>query len=173
VLDIGRAGIVNRGNVLGVVVDKAADTRDAEDNPVPLFIFDETNIVAGTFKTSYRDRSNYPTEIIVSYYDKNREYTRKTVQVRSSEDNHYQNTKDITLYCCDDAAVAKSHADYIIKQNLIKRVFNWTGDLDSMPLDIGDLVKVNENLAVIGSVTFDDEMRREFTAVEYVDARFS
>ena len=173
VLDIGRAGIVNRGNVLGVVVDKAADTRDAEDNPVPLFIFDETNIVAGTFKTSYRDRSNYPTEIIVAYYDKNREYTRKTVQVRSSEDNHYQNTKDITLYCCDDAAVAKSHADYIIKQNLIKRVFNWTGDLDSMPLDIGDLVKVNENLAVIGSVTFDDEMRREFTAVEYVDARFS
>ena len=54
-----------------------------------------------------------------------------------------------------------------LNMNLIKKGYAWTGDLDSMPLDMGDLVSIYGNLATITGVTFDEEMRRQFTAVNY------
>ncbi len=171
VLEIGRASLVNRGSILGVVVDRGAENYDSYGRPIPVFKFDDSNIVAGTFKTSYRDRTNFPDEVQVTYYDKEREYTRKSVLVRDAI-SLYQNSKDITLYCCDDTAVARRHAKYIIGMNHIKRSFEWTGDLDCMPLDIGDLVKANDDVIIITGTTFDAEMRRQFSGIEYADKRY-
>ncbi len=170
--DIGRAGIVNRGNVIGVVVDRSAVNMDDLNNPLPLFNFDDSNIVADTYSENYSDRSNFPTEVQVTYYDKDREYSRKSVIVRNDDSIVNHNTKDVTLYTCDDRDVALRHAEYILNMNLIKKGYAWTGDLDSMPLDMGDLVSIYGNLATITGVTFDDEMRRQFTAVNYSHERF-
>lgn len=170
--DIGRAGIVNRGNVIGVVVDRSALNMDNLNNPVPLFKFDDSNVVAGTYSENYSDRSNFPTEVQVTYFDREREYSRKSVIVRNDDSIVNQNTKDITLYTCDDRDVALRHAEYILNMNLIKKGYAWTGDLDSMPLDMGDLVSIYGNLATITGVTFDEEMRRQFTAVNYSHERF-
>ena len=172
ILEIGRAGLVNRGNVLGVVVDKEVETTDTLGNPVPIFTFDETNIVADTWSVEYRDRSNFPTEVQVTYYDKEREYSRKSVLVRETDTALNHNAKDVTLYCCDDNAVARRHAEYILGQNRIRKGYAWTGDLDAMPLDIGDVVRVNGELVTISSVTFDSELRRQFRGMEYSHARF-
>ncbi|HRS97354.1 MAG TPA: phage tail protein, partial [Smithella sp.] len=170
--DIGRAVIVNRGNVIGVVVDRSAVNMDELNNPLPLFNFDDSNIVADTYSENYSDRSNFPTEVQVTYYDKDREYSRKSVIVRNDDSIVNHNTKDVTLYACDDRDVALRHAEYILNMNLIKKGYAWTGDLDSMPLDMGDLVSIYGNLATITGVTFDDEMRRQFTAVNYSHERF-
>lgn len=170
--DIGRAGIVNRGNVIGVVVDRSAVNMDNLNNPVPLFKFDDSNVVAGTYSENYSDRSNFPTEVQVTYFDREREYSRKSVIVRNDDSIVNHNTKDITLYACDDRDVALRHAEYILNMNLIKKGYAWTGDLDSMPLDMGDLVSIYGNLATITGVTFDEEMRRQFTAVNYSHERF-
>jgi hypothetical protein len=170
--DIGRAGIVNRGNVIGVVVDRSALNMDNLNNPVPLFKFDDSNVVAGTYSENYSDRSNFPTEVQVTYFDREREYSRKSVIVRNDDSIVNHNTKDITLYACDDRDVALRHAEYILNMNLIKKGYAWTGDLDSMPLDMGDLVSIYGNLATITGVTFDEEMRRQFTAVNYSHERF-
>ena len=170
--DIGRAGIVNRGNVIGVVVDRSALNMDNLNNPVPLFKFDDSNVVADTYSENYSDRSNFPTEVQVTYFDREREYSRKSVIVRNDDSIVNQNTKDITLYTCDDRDIALRHAEYILNMNLIKKGYAWTGDLDSMPLDMGDLVSIYGNLATITGVTFDEEMRRQFTAVNYSHERF-
>lgn len=170
--DIGRAGIVNRGNVIGVVVDRSAVNMDNLNNPVPLFKFDDSNVVAETYSESWQDRSNFPTEVQVTYFDREREYSRKSVIVRNDDTIVNQNTKDITLYTCDDRDIALRHAEYILNMNLIKKGYAWTGDLDSMPLDMGDLVSIYGNLATITGVTFDEEMRRQFTAVNYSHERF-
>jgi hypothetical protein len=128
--------------------------------------------VAGTYSENWQDRSNFPTEVQVTYFDKEREYSRKSVIVRSDDTIVNHNTKDITLYACDDRDVALRHAEYILNMNLIKKGYAWTGDLDSMPLDMGDLVSIYGNLATITGVTFDEEMRRQFTAVNYSHERF-
>ncbi len=172
ILEIGRACLVNRGNVLGVVVDREVEQTDKFGSPSPIFIFDETNIVADSWSVEYRDRSNFPTEIQVTYYDREREYSRKSVLVRQADNILNHNTKDVTLYCCDDNAVARRHAEYVLGQNLIRKCYAWTGDLDAMPLDVGDVVRVNGEMATITSVTFDDELRRQFRAVEYSHARY-
>ena len=57
--------------------------------------------------------------------------------------------------------------------NKLKKNYAWTGDLDSMPLDLGDLVDVNGKLMTITGVSFDEELRREFKAMEYVHERFN
>ena len=170
--DIGRAGIVNRGNVIGVVVDRSAVNMDNLNCPVPLFKFDDSNVVADTYSENYSDRSNFPTEVQVTYFDREREYSRKSVIVRNDDSIVNHNTKDITLYACDDRDIALRHAEYILNMNLIKKGYAWTGDLDSMPLDMGDLVSIYGNLATITGVTFDEEMRRQFTAVNYSHERF-
>jgi hypothetical protein len=172
ICEIGRGGLVNRANVLGVVIDSQAENLGLRNEPVPLFRFDDSNIVADSYSEEYRDRKNFPSEVQVTYFDKDREYTRKSVLARTDEARLSYNAKDITLYPCNDIEVARDHAEYVLGLNKLKKNYSWTGDLDSMPLDLGDLVEVNSKLMTITGVSFDEELRREFKAMEYVHERF-
>ena len=171
ICEIGRAGLVNRANVLGVVIDRQAAVMGARNQPLPLFRFDDTNIVADSWSEEWRNRKDFPSEVQVTYFDRMREYTRKGALARQDE-RLTHNPKDLTLYACDDVGVAKRHAEYVLGMNKILRSYAWTGDLDAMPLDLGDLVEVKGKLATITGVSFDDELRREFKALEYAHDRF-
>ncbi len=172
ICEIGRGGLVNRANVLGVVIDSQAENLGLRNEPIPLFKFDDSNIVADSYSEEYRDRENFPSEVQVTYFDKDREYTRKSVLARTDEARLSYNAKDITLYPCNDIEVARDHAEYVLGLNKLKKNYSWTGDLDSMPLDLGDLVDVNGKLMTITGVSFDEELRREFKALEYNHERF-
>jgi hypothetical protein len=174
VCDIGRAAIVNRGSVLGVYVDRRARI-GADGNPDAVFSFDDSNVVQGSWRCVYRSPNDLFTQVNVTFYDKERDYNRFTVMARedgADDGNRDQNIKDVTLLCCDDRKVAEEYADYMLKQNLIRRSFEWKGDLDAMPLDIGDVVKLYDDYVVVTGVTFDKQFGRTFRAVEYVDGRF-
>lgn len=175
VCEIGRASIVNRGAILGVHIDRAA-REDADGNPVTVFNFDDSNVIKDSWRCSYRAPNDLYTQVNVTFFDKEREYSRFTVIARDPSfdvEGAEQNIKDVTLFCCDSRKVAEDYADYVLKQNLIRRTFEWKGDLDAMPLDIGDVVKLYDDYVVLTSVTYDRRLGRAFTGVEYVPARFN
>lgn len=167
VCDIGRAQLVNRGGTIGVAIDRA-DT--------PVYVFDEFNMLADSWSVSYMDRTQSPTEVEVTFFDREREWQRFTVTARDPAkdvEGVSQNTDSVTLYACDRRDVAQAYAQYLLERSMVRRTFKWTGDFDSMPCDIGDVVMVLGNPARIISATFDDEHRRVFEAEEYVAARYT
>lgn len=175
VCEIGRAAIVNRGAILGVHIDRRAEI-DGDGNPAAVFNFDDSNVIRDSWKCSYRAPNDLFTQVNVTFFDKEREYSRFTVIARDPDadvEGRDQNIKDVTLFCCDTRNVAEDYADYLLKQNMIRRTFEWKGDLDAMPLDIGDIVKLYNDYVVVTSVTYDKRLGRSFTGVEYVDGRFN
>ena len=167
VCDIGRAQLVNRGGTIGVAIDCAAS---------PAYAFDDGNMLADSYSVSYMDRTQSPTEVEVTFFDREREWQRFTVTARDPDkdvEGVAQNTDSVTLYACDRRDVAQAYAQYLLERSMVRRTFKWTGDFDSMPCDIGDVVTVLGNPARIISATFDDEHRRVFEAEEYVAARYT
>lgn len=176
ILEVGRASLISRGNLFGVAIDRKLPTRDENDAPVPSFIFDESNVVANSYKVSYRPTADLPNAVEVTFFDRDREWQRFTVIARDDQAELADvepKTVSITLHACDRRDVAEKHAEYVLGKSMIKRVFEWTGDMDSIPLDIGDVVRVYDDLVTITSASLDEEMRRRFTGIEYVDARFN
>ena len=172
ICEVGRANIVNRGSMIGVIVDKPADTVDGE--PVVAYEFDDDNVVADSWKVSYRRQGDFPHQIQVTYYDRERQWNRAAIVVSDSEfDSARQtNTKEVTLYACDDKAVAKAFADYYLRTNMIKRTFEWKGDIGTLPLEVGDLVKLYGDYVTITNISQDDDYHRVFSGMEYVAERF-
>lgn len=167
ICDIGRAQLVNRGGTIGVAIDCEASS---------VYAFDDGNIIADSWSVSYMDRTQSPTEVEVTFFDREREWQRFTVTARDPDkdvEGVSQNTESVTLYACDRRDVAQAYAQYLLERSMIKRTFRWTGDLDSMPCDIGDVVEVYDIPARIISATYDDEHRRVFEAEEYVAERYT
>lgn len=176
VLEVGRASLVNRGNRFGVAIDRKLPTRDGADAPVPAFAFDDSNIVANSWKVSYRQTADLPNAVEVTFFDLERDWQRFTVMARNPAADLSEvepNTLAMTLHACDSRAVAEAHAEYVLKKSLILRAYEWTGDMDSLPLDIGDVVRVYDDLVTITAVSLDEDMRRRFSGVDYIDARFA
>lgn len=172
---LGRASIVNKGGMIGVVIDAKWSRRDGNNNPVPCFLFDDSNIVKGTYQVSSMSNSEIVTEIECTFFDRERDYNRFTMIERDESFDRsdlQQNTRTITLYACTDRVVASDFAKYAIAQNKTRRNYKWTGDLDSMPCEIGDVVSVKGNLVRINATSFDSEMRRQFEGSEYVDGMY-
>ena len=173
--DIGRAQLVLKGGRIGVAVDRRADL-DADGSPVPVFAFDDTNIVADTWAVQFRDRAELPTEYEVTFFDRDREWNRFTVVARDPDlDNEAtaQNVQTVTLYACDRRDVAQAFADYAIRQNLVSRTYAWSGGLSAMPVEIGDIVSVKGELVRVTAVSAEEDFTRKYEGVEYVDARFA
>jgi len=172
ICDIGRAAIVRRGQVYAALYDGLPDAVTMAGEPVPAFAFTDDNIEAGTYGVGYASRESTPGEVQVYYFDRERENSRAAVIRFSGDASLHRNVQDITLYCCDDRRVAEEYADYVLKTSMARRSFSWTSDAASMPLDVGDLVSVKGNYAVITAASFDSQMRRQFEAAEYVLSRF-
>lgn len=174
--ELGRAAIVNRGARLGVFVDKAWDNTLQDGTPIPVYEFNEENIVAETWKCSYENPNNLPTQVNVTFYDSRREWERFTVIARDSArdvESREQNISDITLYACDNRETAEAHANYILSQNLVRRTFEWSASIDAMPLDVGDVVKLYDDYVIITSISTDGDLHRAFTAMEYSPERYA
>lgn len=174
--ELGRAAIVNRGARLGVFIDKAWENTLQDGTPIPVYEFNEDNIVAETWKCSYENPNNLPTQVNVTFYDSRREWERFTVIARDSArdvESREQNISDITLYACDNRETAEAHADYILSQNLVRRTFEWSASIDAMPLDVGDVVKLYDDYVIVTSISTDGELHRAFTAMEYAPERYA
>ena len=175
ICDIGRAAIIMRGGMIGVSVDRRAII-DADGNISPVFKFDANNIVEGTWGVQWRDRYELPTEIEVTFFDKEREWNRFTVVAKDAsadDENITPNVESLTLYACDSRAVAEAHAQFILKQNLIRKTYAWTGIMDSLPVDIGDVVQVYDDFVTVTAVTLNEDYTKKYEGVEYVDSRFA
>ena len=173
--DLGRAQIVLKGGSIGVAVDRRADL-DADGNPVSVFAFTDANIVANSWSVQFRDRADLPSEYEVTFFDRDREWNRFTVIARDAElDNEAtaQNTQSVTLYACDRREVAQAFAEYAIRQNMVSRTYSWSGGIDAMPVEIGDIVSVKGELVRVTSVAVEEDFTRKYEGVEYVDARFA
>ncbi|MBQ6473016.1 MAG: phage tail protein [Victivallales bacterium] len=173
--DIGRAQLVLKGGRIGVAVDKRADL-DASGSPVPVFTFDDSNIVAESWSVQFRDRADLPTEYEVTFFDRDREWNRFTVVSRDPElDNEAtaQNVQSVTLYACDRRDVAQAFAEYAIRQNMVSRTYAWSGGLSAMPVEIGDIVSLKGDLVRVTAVSVEEDFTRKYEGVEYVDARFA
>ena len=149
---------------------------DSSFSMLSVFAFTDANIVANSWSVQFRDRADLPSEYDVTFFDRDREWNRFTVVARDAElDNEAtaQNTQSVTLYACDRREVAQAFAEYAIRQNMVSRTYSWSGGIDAMPVEIGDIVSVKGELVRVTSVSVEEDFTRKYEGVEYVDARFA
>ncbi len=137
ILTLGRANPVKTGNMFSVAVDRK-ETAVAQ-------IFNEENIVAGSFGVEYLPEREKANIISIKFRDKNAEYAEKTVEYRYPG-TIIENERriDITLNNCVDYRTAWNHAVYLLKSNhYCRKNISFTAGIDAIRCQVGDVIAVN------------------------------
>jgi hypothetical protein len=142
--EIGRARVVQMGVYYNVVIDKP---------DVPTQLFTIGNILPDSFKMDYlpiQDRANV---IRVNFYDKEKNWEKSTVEIRTNEfiTGSKEKSQDITLYACDNKWIAARHGRLLLNynKNLI-RTCSFDVSIDALACTIGDIILVQHDATRYG-----------------------
>lgn len=137
--EIGRANIVQMGLKFGAIIDKPG---------VPSQLFTVGNILKDTFKMSYLPIDDRANCIRVNYYDKDMNWEKSTVEVRTNEfiTGEKERSQEITLYACDRKDLAARHAKLLLNynKNLI-RTCTFDVSVDALACTVGDIILVQHD----------------------------
>ncbi len=137
-----RAVFSNVGNKIRLIVDKA--------NSLPVAIFNETNIEAGSLKISGVRSEDVPTGVEVSYIDFLNHFEKETVVLDSSEISEFEepNRISIDVAGCTRKSEALRFAQYALDSaRKLKRKMQFTAFADASDLEVGDIIAVSHTIS--------------------------
>jgi len=137
-----RAVFSNTGNKIRLIVDKA-------DN-LPVAIFNETNIQAGSFKLSGVRSEDIPTGVEVSYIDFLNHFQKESIVLDSSEISELEKTNRVSIDAvgCTRRSEALRLAQYHLDTSRqLKRKIQFNAFSDASDLEVGDIVAVSHQIS--------------------------
>ena len=135
----GRGTVIQYGSTFTALVDKPNIT------PIQGFLFSMGNIIESSFNESFlplKDRANI---IEVSYYDKDEDYAKTSIEVSQGNYDLVANVNKTTidLIGCVDRTQALRQAKYHLNQNRYLTITaSWEASIDSIHCRVGDIVNV-------------------------------
>jgi hypothetical protein len=132
-----RATFTNSGNKIKLIIDK--------DNILPSAIFNESNIEAGSFKTSGVREEDIITGVEVSYINFSNHFKKETIVVDSTDvdDNTRENRLSIDAVGCTRKSQAMRLAKYFLETNRnLRRKVQFTAFADASDLNVGEIISV-------------------------------
>lgn len=142
--EFGRGQVVQLGTKFSCVVDKP-------DFATQLFTVG--NIIKDSFKMDYLPVDDRANVIRVHYYDKEQNWSKSTVEVRTREfiTGNKEKAQEITLYPCDSKLLAAKHAKLLLNYNkALIRTVTFDVAIDALACVVGDIVKVQHDASRYG-----------------------
>ncbi len=137
-----RAVFSNTGNKIRLIVDRA--------ETLPVGIFNETNIEAGSFKLSGIRAEDIPTGVEVSYIDFANHFQKETLVLDSAEASELEAVNRISIDAvgCTRKSEALRLAQYHLETaRQLKRKVQFNAFADASDLEIGDIVAVSHKIS--------------------------
>ena len=137
-----RAVFSNTGNKIRLIVDKA-------DN-LPVAIFNETNIQAGSFKLSGVRSEDIPTGVEVSYIDFLNHFQKESIVLDSSETSELEKVNRVSIDAvgCTRRSEAIRLAQYHLDTaRQLKRKVQFNAFSDASDLEVGDIIAVSHQIS--------------------------
>lgn len=142
--ELGRANVIQYGVSYGAIVDKP---------DVPTQLFTIGNVLKDSFKMNYLPIDDRANVIRVHYYDKESNWEKSTIEVRTEEfiTGNKEKAQEITLYACDNSEIAKRHAILLLNYNKnLLRTCSFSTSIDSIACTIGDIILVQQDTTHYG-----------------------
>lgn len=142
--EIGRGNVVQYGTKFGAIIDKP---------DVPTQLFTIGNIVKDSFKMNYLPIDDRANVVRVNYYDKDQNWEKATVEVRTDEfiSGNKEREQEITLYACDIKDLAVRHAKLLLNYNAnLIRTCTFDVSIDAIACAVGDIIKVQHDATRYG-----------------------
>jgi len=114
---------------------------------LPMFIFNETNIVEDSIVISGAKESDIPTAVDVAFIDPLNHYKRELIRISDDallqEVNLVENTKQIDLTGCTRRSQANRFGQYILASGkYLRRKIDFKTSLEAITLTVGDVISV-------------------------------
>jgi predicted phage tail protein len=140
---LGRGMVIQSGSSYSVAIAKA-------ETPTQAFMFTMGNMLKDSFTQSFipiRERANL---IEITYFDRDLNYERTTLQVTSSgfdEATQEVHKTALTLFGCVDKQQAIKYARFLLNQNQkLTMSVSWEADIESIACTIGDIVRISHDV---------------------------
>lgn len=136
----------------GIVSTSGGRIRLIVDRPdaLPVAMFNETNIEAGSFKLSGVREDDVVTGVDVSYINLNNHFKKETVTVNREDSGFVDFEKKISIDAtgCTRKTQAMRLARYVLDSNsLLKRKVQFTAFAEASDLEVGDVVAVSQQIS--------------------------
>lgn len=142
---IGHASLVRVGTRWSVVVDKPGEE---------VMMFNDTNIIKGTFQTDWLSLDDRANEIQYTFFDADNDYTQTTIRVTDPSAPNVGaglRVAQITERGVTNIDQAKFNVEKQLRENaLLKKVISFEAPLDSVGLSVGDIAAVQHTSANYG-----------------------
>jgi predicted phage tail protein len=136
----GRASVVQMGSKFTCLVDLP------DDVPVQRFLFTMGNIAADSFSEEWMPVGDRANAIEVTYWDKELDYTRQTVEIYSDDFDTSPmeiNKVSVTKWGCTDRAYAEKYGRFLLACNrYLTLTSSWNADVDAIACIPGDPIDV-------------------------------
>lgn len=140
----GRATVVQVGSKWTCIVDKP------EDLPVQRFMFTMGNIIKDSFQEEFLSMDDRATEIEITYFDADLDYSRQTVTIQSNEfDGATDEVRSISivLYGCTNRNQAIKYGKYLLNRNrYLTLIASWDADVDAIACMPGQVVEISHDV---------------------------
>ena len=149
----GRFRVLRRGVKVGCISDRPVDY------PEQGFVATSANILQGTFGIGYLSQADLADAVEVTYFDPDQ--GRKQIMVVGDHygtiSNRTPNVSQVTLYPCNDAALAKAYGEYLLRCN---RYLGRTASLKLSADALGGNVLPGRVIQIAHDVLHDTQSRR-------------
>ncbi|MCE5306379.1 MAG: phage tail protein, partial [Acidobacteriales bacterium] len=138
----GHGIVVQRGSQYGVIIDQPAS---------PTQMFGMGNVVKDSFKIDYLNLEDRANVVEITYWDRDRNYQRTTIEVRSSGfdagTDAERNAPAVTLYGCTSRRTAIKYGRYMLRQNaLVTHTISFEAGVDAIAVLPGDVFKFSHDV---------------------------
>jgi sulfur carrier protein ThiS len=141
---LGMGSVVQRGTKFGAAWDEASSK---------VHMFTMGNIIESTMKMAYIEKENRANTVEVTYYDKDIDYTRKTLVQKTDEtiSAGEERKAAIDMIGCVDRQQAIDYARFLLRSNeYLVRVVEFEADIDAVPVQPGDVFGVAHDVPLWG-----------------------
>ena len=136
----------------GIISSSGGRIRLIVDRPdaLPVAMFNETNIEAGSFKLSGIREEDVVTGVDVSYINLNNHFKKETITVNREDSGFIDFEKKISIDAsgCTRKTQAMRLARYVLDSNsLLKRKVQFTTFAEASDLEVGDVIAVSQKIS--------------------------
>lgn len=144
VCEIARCVPVWNGTQLTLAIDEARSVVGA---------YTVGNIEKEQFEVEYMAKADRASEIVVNYRDAGQDYKKQPFTVYNASAGGAGNKVTLDLEMITKQSEAWRYGLYRLAQNqLLKRRFTWTADIDALPYTVGDRIKLQHDVLNFGEI---------------------
>lgn len=144
VCKIARCNLVPEGTGYTLTIDKS-------DTPSQMFTVG--NIKEGSFKEIFLPEAERASEIEVHYRDAKQDYNRVPFTIFNENITNATNKVTLDLFGITDAEMAENAGDFeLLKNQLLKRTFEYEVGIDAIACMAGDVVKLQHDAPNFGEM---------------------